>query len=212
MTPLAIGVLAAGSWALAALGFQFARMRAYGPRIYFAAPAGSARRGVFYAFGAGMSPTAKESAREHPVVYLTGISYHLGIFTAAAWLALLLVDPTARGGAFAGADLVIAAIRILTLLGALAGVSLLVRRIATPNLRRLSRPDDYLSNLLATGFTALACARTFAPAIEPLFFAGAMALLFYLPVGKIRHCFFFFTTRYHLGVLFGRRGTFPPAH
>lgn len=212
MTPLAIGVLAAGAWALAAFGFQFARLRAYGSRRYFAVPAGSARRGVFYAFGAGMSPTAKESAREHPVVYLTGISYHLGIFAAAVWLVLLLVDPTAPAGSFAGSGLLVAAARILTLLGTLAGVALLVRRIATSNLRRLSRPDDYLSNLLATGFAALACGRTFTPAIEPLFLAGAIALLFYLPVGKIRHCFFFFTTRYHLGVLFGRRGTFPPVH
>jgi hypothetical protein len=39
----------------------------------------------------------------------------------------------------------------------------------------------------------------------------ATALFLYLPFGKIRHCVFFFSTRYHFGAFFGRRGVLPPA-
>ena len=35
-------------------------------------------------------------------------------------------------------------------------------------------------------------------------------LLAYAPLGKIRHCLFFFTTRSAFGTFFGRRGTYPP--
>jgi hypothetical protein len=38
----------------------------------------------------------------------------------------------------------------------------------------------------------------------------AMGLFLYVPLGKIRHCFFFFAARCHMGAHFGRRGTFPP--
>jgi hypothetical protein len=41
--------------------------------------------------------------------------------------------------------------------------------------------------------------------------AAAIVLLLYVPLGKIRHCLFFFATRYHTGIYFGRRGTLPPA-
>lgn len=226
MTPLGIGVIAAAAWALAALSLQFRRMRAFGPRAYFAVPAADARRGVFYAFGPGMSPAAKESARDHPLVYAAGMAYHSGIFAAFASLALALLG--APGGSSPDAALpgagesrlaLDASLRtagsvlgILGVLGGVAGSGLLARRIATRNLRRLSRPDDYLSNLLATLFAALGGLGAFAPSLRPVFLAAAIALLFYLPLGKIRHCLFFFSTRYHLGVLFGRRGTFPPVH
>jgi hypothetical protein len=38
----------------------------------------------------------------------------------------------------------------------------------------------------------------------------AVLLLVYAPLGKIRHCLFFFSTRSQLGAFFGRRGTYPP--
>ena len=40
----------------------------------------------------------------------------------------------------------------------------------------------------------------------------AMLLLAYAPLGKIRHCLFFFIARGHLGRHYGRRGTFPLRH
>jgi len=105
----------------------------------------------------------------------------------------------------------LAALGIAALAGALAGLALLVRRAVTPWLRGMSHPDDYASNLLATGFAGLAAFWAVNPALEAPFAAAAMALLFYLPLGKIRHCVFFFATRWQAGVFFGRRGVWPPA-
>jgi hypothetical protein len=203
--PLRIGALAGAAWLLVVLGAQVGRALAHGRRELFAPAAGSARRGVAWAFGPGMSPSAKESVRAHLPVWFAGVGYHLGVFTAFVSLALLLANAPARGPARP-------VVAVLTGLGAACGAGLLARRAVTPLLRGLSGPDDYVANLLTTAFAALACAHAQAPAAAGAFLVAATALLLYAPLGKIRHCFFFFTTRYHWGTHFGRRGVFPPAH
>jgi nitrate reductase gamma subunit len=95
--------------------------------------------------------------------------------------------------------------------GALAGLGLLGKRIASPVLRGLSSPDDYVANVLTTTFAALAALAAFLPGAREAWFVAGAALLVYVPVGKIRHCLLFFPARYELGRFFGRRGTFPPA-
>ncbi|HVP38643.1 MAG TPA: hypothetical protein VMS93_05600 [Candidatus Saccharimonadales bacterium] len=200
---LRIAVLAGAAWALAGLALLAVRARAYGPKSYLAAPAGSAAAGVAYAFGPGMSPTAKESTREHPGAYLTGVGYHLGVFAALACLVLLLADRPPHGAA-------LRVLQLLTLAGAACGAGLLVKRLSVPYLRGISCADDVVANLLTTGFAALAFAATLAPGARAAFLAETTALLLYVPLGKIRHCFFFFPTRYHMGFFYGRRGTFPP--
>lgn len=205
MESLRIGVVICGLGAAVALAAQAARAGAYGRRPLHAPAAGSAARGVLYAFGPGMSPLAKESTRTHPWAYALGVAYHLGVFAAFAELLLLLlsvdVAPTAAG--VLGAPM---------LAGALGGLGLLARRGASAPLRGLSVPDDAIANLLTTGFVALAWARLRQPAVEPALLIAAMLLLCYVPVGKIRHCVFFFVSRRHLGRHFGRRGTFPLRH
>jgi hypothetical protein len=99
-----------------------------------------------------------------------------------------------------------------SLLGAAAGLLLLVRRSRSLALRRISVPDDFASNALATLFAAFAFASVAAPSTRPPFLFAAMILLLYVPVGKIRHCVFFVPTRIRAGAFFGRRGTYPPAH
>ncbi|MBK9302931.1 MAG: hypothetical protein IPM94_03320 [bacterium] len=101
---------------------------------------------------------------------------------------------------------------MLLIAGVLGGLGLFVRRYASAPLRGLSVPDDAIANLLTTGFVALAAARLRFPAAEPALLAAAVLLLCYVPVGKIRHCVFFFISRRHLGRHFGRRGTFPLRH
>ena len=80
----------------------------------------------------------------------------------------------------------------------------------TPHLRGLSVPDDYVANALTTAFVALAGASRVSPALTPAWLLSACLLFVYLPVGKIRHCVFFFSSRAHLGAFFGFRGVFPP--
>jgi hypothetical protein len=201
--PLHIGVVAFGVWAVAALGTQIARAKGYGRREYFADAAGDPWRGVAYAFGPGMSPTAKESVREHIPSYLAGVGFHVGVFTGLAYLLTLIVGirigvPIQR------------AVQVLCLAGTACGIGLLIKRSVDPHLRGLSCPDDFVANLLSTLFAGLAFCGTVWPAWDAAFLIVSMALFLYMPLGKIRHCFFFFTTRYSMGTFFGRRGTFPP--
>ena len=100
----------------------------------------------------------------------------------------------------------------LTAAGAAGGVALLVRRARSPLLRTISVPDDYMANALTTAFIALAALHLLVARLESAFLVVAMLLLAYAPLGKIRHCLFFFISRGHLGRHYGRRGTFPLRH
>lgn len=195
---LSIGVVAAAAWAVMGLVFQRAKARAYGQRKLHAAPAGDPKAGVRYAFTKAMSPMAKESVRENLPSYLAGMAYHGGLFTA---LALLVV--TLAGGALPAALTGVS--RALLLVGLLGGLALLLKRVLKAELRGLSHPDDFVANLLTTAFVGLALVGP-----SRVWLWSAIALLVYVPLGKIRHCFFFFSTRAAFGAFFGRRGVFPP--
>lgn len=195
---LILGVLAAVLWAVAGLILLRAEVRAHGSRTLHAAPAGDPAAGVRYAFTGAMRPEAKESVREHLPSYLAGLAYHGGIFTALGLLGLALGGWMLSGWAQAASQVLLA-------LGTLGGVTLLLKRLLKSELRGLSHPDDFLSNLLATAFVALALSGW-----TTAWMLSAILLLFYVPLGKIRHCFFFFVARRHLGAFFGRRGVFPP--
>lgn len=188
-----MAVLAAAAlWCVLLLGAQVLRARSYGRKPLYAPASGDPRAGARYAFTGAMLPWAKESVREHPASYLAGLLYHAGIFSGAALL-FLRFRPLAAPA----------------LAGALAGLGLLAKRALDPHLRGLSNADDYISNLLATGFALLAGLGAFLPAAAAALPWWGAALLAWIPLGKIRHCVFFFLSRYHLGVFFGRRGTFP---
>lgn len=192
------------SWAVAALIFQHLQVKAFGKRVLFAKPAGDPTRGAVYAFTKGMLPWAKESVRMNPASYAAGMTFHAGVFTAFLLLASSIFEIWVPYR-------LLVALRILLLAGGLAGLALLGKRLLQPQLRGLSNVDDFVSNLLSTLFTLFAFAATFSLSLLTAWKVEAILLLIYLPLGKIRHCFFFFTTRYHLGAFFGRRGTFPPS-
>lgn len=203
MTTVHLVVVLALAWVVLAMARLYAQVKAYGPRTLFAKPAGDPAAGVRYAFTLGMAPWAKESVMQHLPSYLAGLAFHAGVFASLALLLLTLA------GLHLPAVLVPAA-RLVTLVGALGGFALLFKRMYTPQLRRLSVPDDFLANFLCSLFVLLAFDWTFRPALERLWLIEAAVLLFYAPLGKIRHCLMFFLTRHHLGAFFGRRGTFPP--
>jgi len=202
--PLELALCAAAAWALLALVALAFRTRAWGRRALHAPPAGDAAAGARYAFTKGMLPQAKESVRTHLPSYAAGLVFHGGVFASFGLLAASLAgfEPGSAllrlGGAAAG-------------VGALAGLGLLGKRIASPVLRGLSAPDDYVANVLTSVFAALASLAAFAPDARAASLVAGAALLLYVPVGKIRHCLLFFPARYEMGRFFGRRGTFPPA-
>ncbi|MCU0290762.1 MAG: hypothetical protein MUF10_02045 [Thermoanaerobaculaceae bacterium] len=202
--PLHLAVLAAAAWAVGALAVTWLRARGFGRRVLLAPAAGDRSAGVCYAFTRAMLPQAKESVRMHLPSYAAGMVFHLGTFAAFGVLAFVL----------AGVDLPAAVVwpaRIATLAGALGGLALLAKRALTPHLRGLSSPDDFVANLLTTSFAALAGAASLRPQLQTAWLVVATMLLLYLPIGKIRHCIFFFSSRAYLGAFFGYRGTFPSA-
>jgi hypothetical protein len=203
VSALELGVLASGGWALVLLGALHRRAKGHGRRELFARAARDPRRGIAYAFGRGMSPAAKESAREHLPTWFAGVGYHLGILAGLGYVALLLVGVEPDGFLRSG-------FQVVLLAGGLGGTGLLAKRAFTPRLRALSCPDDFLSNLLATAFVALAFARTISMHLDAVLLSETMLLFLWVPLGKIRHCLFFFTTRYYMATHFGRRGTIPP--
>jgi hypothetical protein len=198
---LRILTMAAAVFCLNALTVLVMRTHALGKKEYFSAARGKAAAGVVYAFGRGMLPWEKESAGKHMFTFIGGIFYHTAIFLALLYLLWIIILPVRPNPLWA--------FRLFLAIGAAAGFALLIKRAAKPHLRRLSCPDDFFANLFVDLFLLLALLHTFYPALEPLLLFAAILLFFYIPLGKIRHCFFFFYTRILFGVFFGRRGVFP---
>ncbi len=199
--PLLTGVLALAGlvFALVAFGSRWSSMR----RLPFpkdrSLPKGSAQRGLVYAFTLGMAPWAKESTRLHWVSYLRGIAFHIGIF---AGLAVLFVSPWLSLVPWA----VHALFALLTGLGAVMGVAGGIMRIAEHELRSISTPDDHTAVWLVTAWLAVTALALVAMNALPLMWLVAAVMLFYAPLGKIRHCIYFYFGRLFFGLYIGRRG------
>jgi len=203
MTALRWGVVAAGFVSLGALMVLVRKALSRRQPPFHSAPQGRASRGVAYALGRGLLPWEKESARLHLGAYLGGIVYHLGVFAGFGILGALTFGVNLP-------PLVRTAFRLAGGLGLAAGLGLLAKRAVKPHARRLSCPDDFGANILVDIFLAAALAASFRAEAVPLFLGYSIFLLLYVPVGKIRHCFFFFLSRISFGRIFGWRGALPP--
>lgn len=164
---------------------------------------GSDRGGILYAFTLGMAPWEKESTRRHWVAYLRGIFFHVGVFTA---FGVLLVSPWIA----ALPRLIVWAAIALTAAGAVFGFAGIGMRLSGENERALSVPDDYFSVFLTSLFCALACGALIWPALWPFFYLCTAALCIYVPFSKIRHCVYFFYSKFFFGKNFGHRGVIGP--
>lgn len=174
----------------------------FGRRRLYSEARGSRWNGVAYAFGRGMMPWEKESAAKHLPTYIAGMSYHAGIFSAVFY-ALSLAVSVRLGPA---PSLVL---QILMAAGFLAGAGLLVKRTIKPEIRHISCPDDYAANLITDIFILSGLLAVRFEALETVFLLAAAVTFLYMPLGKIRHCFFFFYSRFLFGSYFGRRGVLP---
>jgi hypothetical protein len=164
-----------------------------------ARPRGSKFRGVLYAFTLGMAPWEKESTRIHWIVYLRGIFFHIGVFAAfvvlfiSPWLALL-------------PEIIKNVALFVVGFGALAGYAGIVIRLADPSLRLLSLPDDYFSVFLTSTFVAAAFLALLTSIGLPIFYLVTAFLAVIVPFSKIRHCVYFFYSKFFFGANFGNRG------
>ncbi|MCL4847177.1 MAG: hypothetical protein KJ066_11620 [Acidobacteria bacterium] len=200
---MTILVIVAAAWCVALLAAALVRAGVRGgPRVR-AVPRGHAVDGLVYVFGPAMRPWAKDGARRHPAVVGLGLVYHLGVAAGAVMVGALVVagwQPTSLGVGVRGL------LALLLVFATGAGLSLLLRRLRDPALRRISVPDDYVSNAIVTLFLAATLAWLIGGAFDPLVLGAASALLLYAPLGKIRHCVFYPVARVALGLRLGRRG------
>jgi hypothetical protein len=196
---LRVLTVAAALFCLSALLFLFVRTFSFGRREELSEPRGAAGKGLLYAFGRGM--LEKESVGLHRLTFVAGILYHGAIFTALLYLFWVVFLPSAERP--------LPAFRAVLAMGIAVGLGLLIKRTAKPHLRRLSCPDDFFANFFIDLFLAVALLHTLIPGLDTVLFASAVLLFIYIPLGKIRHCFFFFFTRAVFGVRFGRRGALP---
>jgi len=163
---------------------------------------GNISHGITYAFTTGMMPWAKESTRIHMIAYLRGIGFHIGIFTA---IGAVILSPF---WGFLPPLLSRISVWILTL-GAILGAAGGLMRIVEHNLRGLSLPDDHFAVWLTTLFIALTGLGLVKEAfLVPMYIVAAVTFV-YIPLGKIRHCLYFFFSRMFFGKFFGRRAVFP---
>jgi hypothetical protein len=162
---------------------------------------GNPQHGITYAFTLGMMPWAKESTRIHLIAYLRGIGFHVGIFTAIG----VLISPFWGPRPEALTLLLTTVLGIGSLLGAAGGVM----RLAERNLRGLSHPDDHFAVWLVTVWMAAAALAVWNDAFLVAFYLLSAITMAYIPLGKIRHCLYFFFSRTFFGKFFGRRAVFP---
>jgi hypothetical protein len=199
---LYILVLISALYAILALAYLVVRTFAWGRPTLYAPPTGKSSQGIWYAFGQGMMPWEKESAGKHLPTFIAGIFYHLAVLAAITCLILQLSNIVM--------DTPYSMILRATLfVGILSGLGLFIKRLSKPHMRGISTPDDYIANLLVTIFIASALLASFDSRFSNIFFASAIILFCYMPIGKIRHCVFFFYTRILFGAFYGRRNIFP---
>jgi len=162
---------------------------------------GDIPNGIRYAFTTGMMPWAKESTRLHMIAYLRGIGFHIGIFAA---IGAVIISPF---WGYLPSLLSWSLFWVLTL-GAILGAAGGIMRIAEHNLRGLSLPDDHFAVWLTTLFITVAGLAVLNEAFMiPMYIVSAITFA-YIPLGKIRHCLYFFFSRIFFGKFFGRRAVF----
>ena len=167
------------------------------------APAkGNIPEAIFYSFTGAMSPKKKESAFKHLPTYTAGMIFHIGTFLALLWLVFLFFNLN-----------IIFWIKWVSVaflvISALCGIGILIKRLVLVKLRSFSNPDDYFSNLLVTGFQIVCLFSMINSLFINLLFVYSALLFIYIPVGKLRHSVYFFTTRIYLAKFYGKRGVWP---
>jgi nitrate reductase gamma subunit len=187
---------------LVVLTAQVLQTLSFGRRRLHSEAGGKPREGIAYALGRGMLPWEKESAARHLPTYVAGMVYHAGIFSAVLYAFCLTANIPLP-------QTVLTTIQFLLAAGFLSGTGLLLKRMIHSKMRYISCPDDYASNLLVDAFMFSGLLSSWLASAAPVFLILAVLTFLYMPLGKVRHCFFFFYSRILFGSYFGRRGVLP---
>ncbi len=161
-------------------------------------PKGSQNVGIIYAFTIGMLPWVKESTKKHWIAYLRGVLFHIGIFVG---LFALVVNLFLRLDE--NLSIILA---FVSGLGAIMGFAGIIMRVYEKNLRAISTIDDYISVFLVSMFLVFVSLSSVDVKYVDAMYIVSGFMLFYAPLGKIRHCLYFFFSRFFFGKHLGRRG------
>lgn len=183
--------------------YHFYRIVSLGNPPEYARRTGHIGKAVRYSFTGAMSPKVKESAYMHMPTYIAGIIYHIGTFLAIFLFILALFNIWLHDWFMWGAV-------VILITAGLCGIGILLKRMSKHELRSLSNPDDYISNILVTAFQFLTTLAMIDATFIPAYFIITSLLLLYFPMGKLKHAVYFFAARYHLGYFYGWRGVWPP--
>lgn len=162
-------------------------------------PKGSHKAGIIYAFTIGMLPWVKESTRKHWIAYIRGVIFHIGIFTGIAVLILKLLKVEINTS-------LIKIFATIIGIGAIMGFAGIVLRITEKNLREISTFDDFVSVFLVSLFLTSITLALLEVKFELLMYLISFFTLIYAPLGKIKHCLYFFFSRFFFGIHIGHRG------
>lgn len=209
MSIIQILAIAAAAFCLCNLLAFFVRIVRLGKPNDLSEKSGSTSAGIKYANTVAMMPQNKESAFLHFPSYASGMLFHIGTF--ASLLAFVLFFFPFFNTWVSGRGILPMLIAAALAITALCGYGLFLKRAFSKDLRPLSNPDDFISNLLTSTFQ-LATALFFCCHCQGMSYAyyiASILLFLYLPFGKLRHVVFYFAARYHLGFFYGWRNVWP---
>lgn len=190
---------------LSSLVIHGLRVVRYGAPKDYSKKIGDTNKAIRYAYTGSMSPVKKESAFLYLPTYTAGILYHIGTFLSLFLFILFLFNIYPQG-------LLANIVTALLVITGLSGIGILIKRMSKQQLRALSNPDDYISNILVSLVQLMTAITVIKPDLSMVYFVLISILFLYLPLGKLKHTVYFFAARYHLGFFYGWRGVWPPKH
>lgn len=203
--------LAALAYCVAAFSIHFVKIIRLGKPKDLSRKSGDVGKGVLYSNTVAMMPANKESAYLHLPTYSLGIIYHLGTFLSLLLFVLLWIQPVQEYlfDHTVWTTVLAACLSVSTA----CGCFLFGKRIIKKEMRELSHPDDYASNLSTTLFQLFTvlflCYMGCSEGVNIAYYMVCTWLFLYLPLGKLRHVLYYFSARFHLGFFYGWRNVWP---
>ncbi len=166
---------------------------------------GDRAAGIRRSYAGIFLPWTRESSKNHLWRWFEFGAYHVG---AAVAIFITFSLPFAPGIMTRPVSVALA---VLIVPAFLLGFLKLARRLATPELRYVSTPDDYFSviTLQAFFFAAVMVLLLDTPGWRMTYFLVTAAFLFYVPFSKISHYVYYFFAHYLTGARYGWRGVAP---
>ncbi|MBW1806546.1 MAG: hypothetical protein JRJ87_00030 [Deltaproteobacteria bacterium] len=172
-------------------------------------PGTTRAKGIVYSWLNVAMPWAMESTRKKLFLYLQFVIFHLGVVAAIGLSFVIPYLPQLLTYQF-----IVIGLQISIGAACFVGLMRIVRRAASPIMRKISSPDDYFSLILLTSwfffaFLAVPNSLENGETIMLVYFILTAFFLIYVPFSKISHYLYYPFTRYWFGKSMGYRGIYP---